>query len=51
MRISELIELLTACLEYNGDLAIIGMVDGKTYPEIEINCPDSDSPLYLELYE
>lgn len=50
MKISDLIELLTDTIAQNGDMVIAGMVDGKIYKDIEINCPDSDSPAYLEMY-
>lgn len=49
MKISELIALLNESLKQNGDLEVVGMTMGEIYPYIDINCPDEDSPLYLEL--
>lgn len=51
MKTSQLIKILTESLEENGDLEINGMVGGVAFGDIEINCPDSDSPLYIELYK
>ena len=51
MKTSELIKLLKQSMEYNGDLPVIGIAMGKIYPYIDINCPDPDSPLYVELSE
>jgi hypothetical protein len=51
MKITELIEMLEEALNLNGDLQINGIVRGQIFPIIEINCPDSDSPLYIELYK
>lgn len=50
MKLSDLIDILSESLSLNGDLDVVGMVDGKVYEWIEINCPDSDSPMYIELY-
>ena len=50
MRISELIEELEQAKEANGDMNVAICVDGGIYGEVEINCPDSDSPLYIEGY-
>lgn len=51
MNTSELIAKLTESLECNGDLPVVGIAMGKIYPHVDINCPDSDSPLYIELME
>ena len=49
MKTSELIALLNESLKQNGDLEVVGIAMGEIYPYIDINCPDEDSPLYLEL--
>ena len=49
LKTSELIALLNESLEQNGDLEIVGIAMGKIYPYVDINCPDEDSPLYIEL--
>lgn len=49
MKTSELINLLTDSLKVNGDLEVVGIAMGKIYPHIDINCPDEESPLYIEL--
>lgn len=51
MKLSLLIKVLNECLRINGDMDVVGMVDGTTYNDIEINCPDVDSPMYIELYK
>lgn len=51
IKLSELIQLLQETYKYNDDMNIVGMVDGNTYHDIEINCPDDESPLYIELYQ
>ncbi len=51
MKITDLIEMLYSALEENGDLEVAGIAMGKIYPYIDINCPDSDSPLYIEFAE
>ena len=48
MKTSELIEILKQYMECNGDLPVVGIAMGDIYPYIDINCPDSDSPLYIE---
>ena len=50
MKISELIKKLNDTMRINGDMNVAICVDGKIYTEIELNCPDSDSPLYIEGY-
>lgn len=50
MKLSKLINLLTYTMKRNGEMDVVGIVDGKIFKEIEINCPDQDSPMYLELY-
>ena len=51
MKLSSLIDILSEALTLNGDMDVIGIVDGKIYKEIEINCPDEESPMYIELYK
>ena len=51
MKLTELIAMLQETLELNGDMNIVGMIDGIVYPYIEINCPDSESPAYIEFYK
>lgn len=51
MKLSELINVLISTLEENGDMYVVGIVDGEIYGDIEINCPDDDSPVYVELYK
>lgn len=50
MKLSDLINILSEALSLNRDMDVIGIVDGKIYNEIEINCPDEESPMYVELY-
>lgn len=50
MKLTELIEILNQALQENGDMIVNIMVDGVTCDDIEINCPDNDSPLYIEGY-
>lgn len=51
MKLSLLIKILEECLRINGDMDVVGMVDGAVYGDIEINCPDVESPVYIELYK
>ena len=51
MKLSELINILEYSLIHNGNMDVVGIVDGKVFKDIEINCPDKDSPMYIELYE
>lgn len=51
MKLSELINILAKSLSVNGDMDVVGIVDGVIYNEIEINCPDNESPMYIELYK
>ena len=51
MKLSELINILEYSLEHNGEMDVVGIVDGVIHNEIEINCPDNDSPMYIELYK
>lgn len=50
MKISELIAMLNHVMEINGDMGVALAVDGKIYTELDFNCPDSESPLYIEGY-
>ena len=50
MKLTKLIAMLQETLELNGDMTVVGMRNGFVYPDIELNCPDSESPLYIELY-
>ncbi len=49
MKISGLIKTLEEQLKENGDLNIVGIAYGEIYPYVDTNCPDEDSPLYIEL--
>jgi hypothetical protein len=49
MKTSELITLLKESLKENGDLEIVGIANGVIHQYVDINCPDEDSPLYIEL--
>ena len=49
MKTSELIALLNESLKQNGDLEVVGIAMGEIHPHVDINCPDEDSPLYIEL--
>ena len=51
MKLSELINILTESLSVNGDMDVVGIVDEVIHNEIEINCPDDESPMYIELYK
>lgn len=50
MKLTELIEKLQEALKFNGDMNVVGIRNGLVFPDIELNCPDDDSPLYIELY-
>lgn len=50
MKISELIATLNHVMAINGDMGVALAVDGKIYTELDFNCPDDDSPLYIEGY-
>lgn len=50
MKLSLLIKILEECMRINGDMGVVGMVDGVVYNDVEINCPDIESPMYIELY-
>ena len=50
MKLGELINLLSYTMIQNGDMDVVGIVDGKIFKDIEINCLDKDSPMYIELY-
>lgn len=49
MKTSELITLLNESLKVNGDLEIVGIANGVIHRYVDINCPDEDSTLYIEL--
>lgn len=51
MKLSELVGVLRETLGMNGDMDVVGIVNGEIYNEIEINCPDEESPMYIELYK
>lgn len=51
MKLSKLIEMLNEAMVCNGDMDVVGIVDGVIHNEIEINCPDEESPMYIELYQ
>ena len=45
----KLIALLNESLKENGDLEVVGIANGVIHLYVDINCPDEDSPLYIEL--
>jgi hypothetical protein len=49
MKTSELIALLNESLKENGDLDVIGIANGVIHQYVDINCPDENAPLYIEL--
>lgn len=49
MKTSELIDLLNESLIVNGDLEVTGIANGVIHKYVDINCPDNESPLYIEL--
>lgn len=51
MKLSDLIVILSECIRLNGDMDVVGMVNGQIFNTVEINCPDEDSPMYIELYK
>ena len=51
MKLSTLVIILTDALTINGDMDVVGMIDGTEMTYIEVNCPDKDSPMYIELYK
>ena len=51
MKLSTLVNILTDALTINGDMDDVGMIDGTEMTYIEVNCPDKDSPMYIELYK
>ena len=51
MRLTELLNILLETLSMNGNMDVVGIVNGKIYNEIEINCPDDESPMYIEMYK
>lgn len=51
MTISELIKTLSEIKEMNGNMQVNLCVNGHIYSDIEFNCPDANSPLYIEGYE
>ena len=38
-------------MSYNGDMDVVGIIDGEVFDELELNCAGEDSPLYIELYK
>lgn len=48
MKLSTLISILQGTLKTNGDMHIVGMVNGEIFTDFEINCPDDDLELYKE---
>lgn len=34
MKLNELIDILTEAMDYNGNMDVVGIVDGKTYNDI-----------------
>ena len=50
MKISELIAVLEETKRINGDMEVNLCTDGIIYTELDFNCPDADSPMYIEGY-
>ena len=50
MKLSKLIGILNEAMKYDGDMDVVGTVDGDIHSDIEINCPNEESPMYIELY-
>lgn len=48
MKTTELISTLQESLEFNGDLDVVIITNGRIYEYVDINVPDENSPLYLE---
>lgn len=48
MTTSDLITKLEESLRLNGDVDVEGICAGQVMEFVDINCPDEDSPLYLE---
>ena len=51
MKISELVCILNDVVSVNGDMDVAICTDGKIYEDLDFNCPDEDSPLYIEGYK
>ena len=51
MKLSRLIEELTLTKDLNGDMELVGMVDGEIFMDIELNCPGENQPCYIEMYD
>jgi len=48
MKLIELINELNEALKENGDIDVSLVINGLISDDITINCPDSESPLYIE---
>ena len=51
MKLSDLIEILSEAISINGDMDVVIMTNEEVYEDIEINCPDSELPMYIEGYK
>jgi hypothetical protein len=49
MKIKDLIKLLKQAAKENGNIDVVGIADGEIFAYIDINVPDNESPLYIEL--
>jgi len=50
MKLSEMIAILNDVMSINGDMDVVLITDATVYRELDFNCPDDDSPLYIEGY-
>lgn len=50
MTLLKLIETLQEAFDIYGDMEIRAINDGEIFDDIEIECYDEDSSLYIELY-
>ena len=50
MKLSEMIAILNNVMSINGDMDVVLITSETVYDVLEFNCPDSDSPLYIEGY-
>ena len=51
MKVSEMIAILNDVMSLNGDMDVVLITDATVYNELDFNCPDADSPLYIEGYK
>lgn len=51
MKITDLVSILVDIISVNGDMDVALITDGEIYETLDFNCPDKDSPLYIEGYK